>query len=130
MTNPTATPPAILRLRGHEPQPAEIAVEPRPRQTRLVRSLATLGGFLLLAPLVFFIPPHIPWVLLALGAGLYFGRREWVGEYVVHSFSGRCPRCDAELSIKPGDKVRFPLELDCYNCHHKPTVALGEEREF
>lgn len=125
MTNASMNPPAILRLRGHEPRPAEIAVELRPRQTRIGRSVGVLLGFLLLAPLVFFIPPHIPWVLLALGAGLYFGRREWVGEYVVHSFAGRCPRCDAELSIKSGEKVRFPLELDCYNCHHQPVVELG-----
>lgn len=131
MTNATIHPPATLRLRGHEPRDAEIAVEPRPRQTRIARSAGALVGFLILAPVVFFIPPHIPWVLLAVGAGLYFGRREWVGEYVVHAFSGQCPRCDAELSIQPGAKVRFPLELDCYKCHHQPVVEInGGSSEF
>lgn len=124
MSNTVVTPPAALRLRGHEAKPAEIQIEKRPRQTRMTRSILTLVGFLVLAPVVALIPPHIPWVLVALFMGGYLAWKQWAGEYIVHSFSGNCPRCDAELKIDPGSKVGLPLEMDCYSCHHKPTLVV------
>lgn len=125
MTNAVISPPARTSLRGHEPRPAEISLEQRSRQTRMTRSILTLLGFLILAPIVFFIPPHIPWALLAVGAGFYFAWRQWSGEYIVHGFAGQCPRCESSLEIKPGEKIKLPLEMDCYECHHKPVLTVG-----
>ena len=124
MTNPAANSAASIRLRGHSPRPAELSVEPRSRQTRLSRTIATLLGFLVLAPAVFFIPPHFPWAITAVLLGSYFAYKQWTGEYIVHSFSGACPRCGTELKIEPGSKIRLPLQMDCYACHHKPELRL------
>ena len=125
MTNPTSPDDAVLRLRGHEPRPARLRVEVRPRQTRMTKAVLTLVGFLVLAPIVFFIPPHVPWVLLAVSAGVFLAYKQWIGEYLVHDFEGACPRCGAPLEIKPESKVRLPLVMDCYQCHHKPVLELG-----
>lgn len=124
MTNAVTSPTASLRLRGHEPKPATIQIEKRPRQSRMTKSILSLLGFLILAPIVFFIPPHIPWAVLAVCAGFYLAYRQWTGEYIVHQFSGECPRCGNNLEIKPGTKIKLPLEMDCYECHHKPALQV------
>jgi hypothetical protein len=129
MTNAIPPDGAVLKLRGHEPKPARLRVEQRPRQTRMTNAILTLVGFFVLAPIVFFIPPHIPWVLLAVSAGVFGAYKQWVGEYLVHEFQGECPRCGASLKIEPGSKIKLPLQLDCYQCHHKPVVALGRSDE-
>jgi hypothetical protein len=92
---------------------------------RTTSGLIALLGFWLLIPVVVFIPPHIPWALLAFGSGIYFGYRKWIGEYFVHRFSGSCPRCGSQLSIKPGSLIRNPHSMDCFNCHHKPLLELS-----
>lgn len=124
MTNELTSSPASLRIRGHDAQPADLTVERRPKQARVTRAGLALFGFLLLAPVVFFIPPHLPWVLIAVTAGVYFAYKQWTGEYVVHQFRGTCPRCNAELRIDPGTKVKLPLQMDCYECHHQPVLEL------
>lgn len=124
MTNAVTSPPAQLSLRGHEPKPADISLERRSRQTRMTKSVLSLVGFLILAPIVALIPPHIPWVILAVAAGFYFAYRQWTGEYVVHGFKGECPRCGNSLEIKPGSKIKLPMDMDCFQCHHQPTLEV------
>ena len=125
MTNLPAPSDAVLTLRGHEPTEAHVELEGRSRQTRTTRAILTLVGFLVLAPIVFFIPPHFPWALMAVLAGFYLSYRQWTGEYVVHSFSGKCPRCGNDLKIESGAKIKLPHEMDCYECHHKPVLQVA-----
>ena len=113
---------ARLTLRGHDPQPAVLGVVYRPPRTRATKALLTLLGFWVLAPIVFLIPPHIPWALLAVAAGIYLAYRQWNGEYVVQTFSGSCPRCGATLSLAPGSKIRLPHKMVCFQCHHEPVL--------
>lgn len=119
------TPEARLALPGHAPVPARVQVRPRPRKQRMARALALLLGFWALAPLVFFIPPHLPWALGAFAAGIYLALRNWRGEYVVDAFSGSCPRCGQPLEIAPGTLVRIPYTVTCYSCHHEPALQLA-----
>ena len=123
-TERVVTPPAQLRLPGHEPTPVQAEVLYRPRSVRLTRALLFLGGFWVLAPIVFFIPPHIPWALLAFGAGIYFAWANWSGSYEVRTLEGTCPRCGNPLSVKPGSKISLPYKMTCYHCHHEPQLEM------
>jgi hypothetical protein len=91
----------------------------------MVRALTLLLVFWALVPLVFFIPPHLPWALGAFAAGIYFALRSLRGEYVVEAFSGSCPRCGQPLAIAPGTLVKVPYTVTCYNCHHEPALQLA-----
>lgn len=116
---------ARLMLRGHEPRPAFLDLEYRSPRTRATRALLSLLGLWALAPLVFIVPPHIPWALLAVVSGLYLAYRQWTGEYLVHRFEGRCPRCEADLPLAPGSRIRLPHAMVCYQCHHEPVLEVG-----
>ena len=115
---------ARLVLRGHEPRPATLDVEYRSPRTRATKALLSLVGFWVLAPLVFLLPPHIPWGVGAVLAGMYFGYRHWTGEYVVHRFEGSCPRCGSALSLPPGSRIKLPHAMNCYQCHHEPVLEV------
>lgn len=122
-----ASPPvAQLRLRGHEPAPARVDLVRRTRKTRLTKTLVVLLGSWVVAPILFFIPPHVPWVLGALVAGGYFAYRQWTGEFEVNSFAGACPRCGAELTIPPGTRIGLPHRINCYSCHHESSLVVDD----
>lgn len=123
------SPPAILRLPGHEPTPAQARVIYRPRSLRLSRAILSLALFWGLAPVVFFIPPHLPWVLTALAFGVYFAYANWTGTYEVRTFEGTCPRCGSVLEIKPGNKISLPHKMVCYRCHHEPRLLMSQVPE-
>lgn len=120
----TDVPNARLVL-PHRATPARIEAEPRPAGARASRALGWLALFWALAPLVFFIPPHLPWVLAAVAAGIFFAWREWRGEYLVRSFTGSCPECGNVLSVEPGSKIGLPHSMTCYQCHHHPVLEAG-----
>ena len=115
---------ARLTLRGHEARPATLDVEYRAPRTRATRAALALAGCWLLAPIVFLLPPHLPWAIAAVLAGLYFSYRQWTGEYQVHRFEGSCPRCGAELPLPPGSRIRLPHPMVCYQCHHEPVLEV------
>ena len=115
---------AVLTLPGHSPVEVHARVTPRSRNVRLGGAFVRLLGFAVLAPIAAIVPPHIPWALAAVGAGLWFGFRQWRGEYVVEAFEGACPRCGSPLAIVPGSLVRLPHPIDCYNCHHIPLLRV------
>jgi hypothetical protein len=118
------SPAARLVLAGHAPTPAQVQVRPRPRKQRMVRALTLLVVFWALVPLVFLIPPHLPWALGAFAAGIYFALRSLRGEYVVDAFSGACPRCGEPLKVAPGTLVKLPYTVTCYSCHHEPALQV------
>jgi hypothetical protein len=116
--------PVRIRLGGHAATTGELLATGQTPSQRAYRTIGTLVGFLLLAAVAFIVPPHIPWALVVLATGLLFARREWTSEYRVGGLRGQCPRCGADLKIKAGEGVRFPLKLTCFNCHHEPVVTL------
>lgn len=120
---------AWVRLPGHEAVAAHADVDHRNRRTRIVRSIVALGATLVITPIVFILPPHIPWMVIALVWGGYTAHQQWRGEFVVRSFEGVCPRCHSPLVIEPGTKIRLPHQVDCFNCHHEPTLVIAEGEE-
>lgn len=116
--------PATLSLFGHRPTAAHVDVYYRPRSARLTRAALSLLGFWALGIVVFFIPPHVPWVLLAVGSGLYFAYASWQSTYEVRNFEGSCPRCGSALEIEAGSKIRPPHKMTCYNCHQQPYLEM------
>jgi hypothetical protein len=117
-----------VSLFGFEPTPATFSLVHVPAAKRATRAALFGAGGVLAAPLVAFIPPHIPWALAVFAGGLYFARRTWQGEYTVHAARAVCPRCSEPVPFKPGEGVRFPTERSCYVCHQSLMITLnGEE---
>lgn len=121
----TTTIAARLTLFGFGATPATIEATVRTRSERGRRAIAMLAACWAAIPIVFFIPPHLPWALGAFAAGIFLARRRWIGEYVVHGFDGRCPRCGHALSLKPGSLLRLPCAVTCFHCHHDPWLEPG-----
>ena len=115
---------ARVTLRGHEAKPAVLDVEYRDPRTRATKAAIALVGFWVAAPLLFLLPPHLPWGFGAVLAGLFFAYRQWTGEYLVKRFEGACPRCGAPLSLPPGSRIRLPHAMNCYQCHHEPVLEV------
>lgn len=116
------SPPAQLTLRAHAPAPAQVQlVFQRPAQ-RAGRALLCLFLFWGAAPLLMLVPPHYPWALGSLVAGLYLAHRQWTGRYRVLAFRGNCPRCGRPLHLSIGSKINVPHVLTCFGCHHEPVL--------
>jgi hypothetical protein len=127
--------PAILRvadapvtLFGHPPSMASLELQARSRSWRLRKAAISGGPFLLLAPVVALLPPHVPWAVAALGTGFYLARRGWTEEFTVLAFEGTCPRCGAGLSLPSGSRLRFPHSLHCDGCRHEPILKMDRDR--
>ncbi len=116
-----------LFLFGHAPQPAVLVVERRPEGQRLKRAAVRLVLCWLAIPVVGLVPPHVPWVLIALVAGPYLARREWIGDYVVQRFDGRCPSCHAPLELAAGSNVRLPTALHCPGCRRQVRLEATDQ---
>ena len=128
-TQPDArTGPVVRDLRltqfGYPDVVAHMQARYQPRPARVGRSLASLGAGTVGAVALFFVPPHFPWVIGSLGAGIYFARRFWRGEYRVDTFEGACPRCSEPVQLSPGERVSFPTRITCFGCHHDVAVEL------
>ncbi|MEJ2186118.1 MAG: hypothetical protein P8Z36_09295 [Gemmatimonadota bacterium] len=123
----TQTYNASLILPGRPTGTARAQLTHRTLQQRALQGLGAWLGFWALAPLVMFVPPHLPWVLAALVLGLYFGIRYWRGEYVVRSFDGTCPNCGKPVELKTGSHIRMPYTIDCFNCHRSARLVLDGE---
>ncbi len=123
----TQTYNARLILPGRPAGTARTQLTHRSLQQRALQGLGAWLGLWALAPLVMFVPPHLPWVLAALVLGLYFGIRYWRGEYVVRAFDGACPNCGEPLELKKGSHIRIPYRIDCFNCHRSAQLVLDQE---
>jgi hypothetical protein len=105
---------------------AQLAAHRRTKSERAMRTLLTVVGSWLAAPLGFLIPPHLEPAVVVLLAGLYFARRAWVGEWQVAEMSGTCPRCSHALHIKTGSMLYLPHSLTCPGCKAECWLELGE----
>lgn len=125
--------PARLVLFGFQPTAGTAHVLYRTRSWRATRALLAAGLALGLAPLFFLIPPHVPWVLAALGTGGYLARKYWTEHYTLRSFRGACPKCRAEQVVDGPVKLRMPHVLSCMGCQHElwlePELELLDRGE-
>lgn len=125
-TTDISRPAARIVLPGSGTGPADVEVVYQPRATRYTRAILALVVSWLAIPVVFFIPPHIPWALAAFGLGVFLFWRTTQGEYFVASFEGACPRCAEPLALKSGARIRGRHTLECYGCHRQPELVLDE----
>lgn len=113
-----------LRLGGHSPGPARLEALVRPGAVRAGRAAGIALAGILLAPIAFLLPPHLPWGLAVVVTTAVLAWREWRGVYRVCSFSGSCPRCGSPLEIRAGAQLDLPHPISCYQCHHEPVLDL------
>ena len=114
--NPAEIPevPARLSFSGQATEGRARVIERTGRWRRL-HALRELGWWVL-APAAFFIPPHIPWVLLLLGMGAL---RAWgrMSEYrTLVSLHGVCPKCATEQDFTELGRMKNPHMVQCANC--------------
>ena len=105
----------------------------RPRSWRMTGAARWMAIFLVVAPLVAVVPPHAPWLIGALVVGGILARRRWTERFTLEAVGGRCPKCDARLTVKAG-RLRVPHAVPCEACHHEvsirvPEAALGGDDE-
>jgi hypothetical protein len=121
---PDPTVAARFTLFGHAPSPATVDLEPRPLAWRLRRSLTVLGLALVAAPAVFVIPPHVPWALGVIAAGVFFARLRWSERFTIRRLEGECPRCGNPIGSMEEERLRVPHTVSCDACHHLCTLVL------
>lgn len=116
-----------VTLFGHPSTPARLTVRARSRRWRLRKALVPLAVALVVGPVVAIVPPHAPWVLIALAAGGLLAWRRWKEDYTVVDFRACCPRCDADLHVPSGTPLRFPHPLTCDACRHEPVLKVDPD---
>jgi hypothetical protein len=117
-------PQAHLTLRAHNPAPARVELVRKRLSGRILRTLVWLSVCWGSMPVLLWVPPHYPWVAVALLGGSYLAYRSWTGRYAVRSFAGICPRCSAALSLGRQRTIDLPHTLTCYRCHFEPRLEV------
>lgn len=110
--------PAQIELFGFAPTTARIEVIARSRGWRVSRTLIALLIAWGAIPIVFWLPPHFPWVLGAFGVGIYLAWKYLTQYQTMLSLQGSCPKCGAALSIDKPASLRTPHKLSCADCHN------------
>lgn len=128
-TTAVARPRARLVLPGSGSAEATVEVIFQSKATRVSRAILILSVAILIMPVVFFLPPHFLWPLVSLALGLYLARRYWTGVYYVVEFTGRCPRCSADLQLTRGTRIRRRQSLECFGCHRQPELLLDDPED-
>lgn len=117
---------ARVSLFGFEPTTAILDLRPRAKSWRVRGVVRILVVTLIVAPSVVVIPPHAPWVLGALAAGIILARRRWKEHFTLEAVHGTCPRCGGDLSGSRG-RLRSPHPLSCAGCRHEVSVQVPAE---
>jgi hypothetical protein len=116
---------ARIVLAGHRDTVARVDVSEVPLRRRVVRTLVLAAFWGTVTAAVFFITVFDPFMTsMPVLVGAVTVWRSWKGEWRVRSFCGGCPRCGAELLVKPKARIGVPHPLVCYSCHHEPQLVL------
>lgn len=107
--------PARLVFAGGEWTEARARVIERSPAWRRSSALMQLGWWLLI-PIVFWIPPHIPWVLLMLGIGAVRAFNRFREYRTLVSLRGACPKCGTEQEFRETGRMKQPHVVHCANC--------------
>jgi hypothetical protein len=117
---------ARIVLPGHADTVARVDVSEVPVRARVLRTIVLAAFWGTLTVAVFFITIFDPFMTSMpafVGAASVY--RSWRGRYALHAFQACCPRCAAELKVKPNAKVSAPHPLVCYACHHQPELVFA-----
>ena len=118
--------PARVTLFGFEATQAVASIQPRGRRWRVGGAARTMGIFLVIAPVAAIVPPHAPWGIGALAAGIILARRRLIERFTLIALEGTCPKCGERLRVKRG-RLRIPHAVTCEGCHHQVSLKLPPE---
>jgi hypothetical protein len=110
--------PAQIELFGFPATPAHVEVISRAPSWRVSRALLSLAVAWGAIPIVFWLPPHFPWVLGAFVLGIYFAWKHFTEHHTMTVLRGSCPKCAAPQTLEKPVRFRTPFKLSCAQCHH------------
>ena len=117
---------ARIVLPGHVDTVARVDVLEVPLRARVLRTIllaAAWGTTTVAVFLVTLFDPFMTSLPAFVGAASVY--RSWRGRFELRAFQARCPRCAAELQVKPNARVSAPHPLVCYACHHQPELVFA-----
>jgi hypothetical protein len=115
--------PARLMFAGGQWSEARARVIERSASWRRSSALMQLGWWLL-APVVFWIPPHIPWVLLVLAIGAVRALNRFREHRTLVSLRGPCPKCGTEQDFTETGRMKHPHTVHCASCRWELRVDV------
>lgn len=115
--------PAKLVFAGGEWSPARARVIERSAAWRRRAALMQLGWWLLV-PIVFWIPPHLPWVVAVLVIGGYRAMGRWREHRTLVSLYGPCPRCGTAQDFPELGRMTQPHTVHCASCRWELHVDV------
>jgi hypothetical protein len=115
--------PARIVFAGGEWRPARARVIERSPAWRRSAALMQLWWWLL-APVVFWIPPHIPWVLAVLAIGAVRAMNRFREYRTLVSLRGTCPRCGTEQDFPEVGRMKQPHNVHCAACRWELQVQV------
>jgi hypothetical protein len=112
---------------GDDPTTVSLQVLPRSTRWRAARAAPLLAGGLVLAPVAFILPPHVPWALGVAGTGAFLAHRKWRERRTLTGLDGPCPHCGTALTLAGDTALRSPHTHDCDACHHHVTLHWSDD---
>lgn len=116
--------PARITLFGFDAVDATARIEARTTGWRARRASMALAAGLFMAPLLAVVPPHAPWVVIAVVVGLLTARRRWAEAHTLHFLEGACPRCETGISLNRPARLGRPHLISCPSCQYELTVSV------
>jgi hypothetical protein len=117
---------ARIVLPGHVDTVARVDVAEVPLRARVLRTILLAAAWGTTTVAVFFVTLFDPFMTsLPAFVGAASVYRSWRGRFELRAFQARCPRCAAELAVKPNARVSAPHPLVCYACHHQPELVFA-----
>lgn len=107
--------PARLVFAGGQRSEARARVIERTAAWRRSAAVMQLGWWLLI-PVVFWIPPHLPWVLVVLIVGAVRAMNRYREYRTLVSLRGACPKCGTEQDFTELGRMRQPHVVHCASC--------------
>jgi hypothetical protein len=112
-----------LEAFGFAPTRTTIEAIARDGSWRWTRALLAVGIAIGVTPVVVFVPPHFPWVIGALGAGVALAHRRLTERYTLRSMNASCPRCRAAVTAEPG-RLTPERTVHCPSCGQQLVLRV------
>jgi hypothetical protein len=113
-----------LTYPGPEATEAKARIVERSAQWRRSGALKGLALWLLI-PVVVFVPPHIPWVLIVLAVGAIRAWGRWNEHATLLSLRGPCPKCGTDQQFAETGRMKFPHKVTCASCRWDLQVHVA-----
>lgn len=117
--------PARAESFGDDPTEGRVGVIARTSAWRVSHATPPLVIGLLLSPVLFIVPPHVPWALGAVGVGALLAVRKWRERFTLTRLDLPCPHCGQPLALAGPVALRQPHSLSCDACHHHVTLNVS-----